>query len=252
MPIDRNPAYEQIEGRNPVLEALRGPRRVLEVYLARGIERKGVVAEIASESGRGGIPLREVSRERLAEIAETTAPQGVVARVSPYRYAKLEDIISTGVDNSPLVFALDGVEDPRNLGSLLRVADATAADGVIVAKRRSAHVTAAVAKASAGAVEHIRLAQVANMERTLARLKEEGLWVVGAEAEGGVPYWELDLTGPLVLVLGGEGKGLGRLVRERCDFLARLPMLGSVSSLNVATAAAVLAYEAVRQRSGIG
>ena len=252
MPTKSNPVYEQVEGRNPVLEALRGPRKVLQVYLARGIERKGVVTEIIYESGRGGVSVHEVSRERLAEIAETTAPQGIVARVSPYRYAELEDIIHAGSDNPPLVFALDGVEDPRNLGSLLRVADAVAADGAIVTKRRSAQVTAAVAKASAGAVEHLRVARVANMERTLARLKEEGLWVVGAEAEGGVPYWKLDLTGPLVLVLGSEGKGLGRLVRERCDFLARLPMLGRVSSLNVATAAAVLAYEVVRQRGSIG
>ncbi len=251
MPRDRNPIYEQVEGRNPVLEVLRGPREVLEVYLARGIEHKGVLAEIISESGRVGVPLREVSREWINEIAETSAPQGVVARVSPYRYAELEDIIGAAGDNSPLAFALDGVEDPHNLGSLLRVADAVAADGVIVAKRRSAHVTAAVAKASAGAVEHVRLARVANMERTLYRLKEEGFWVVGAEVEGGVPYWELNFTGSLVLVLGGEGKGLGRLVKERCDFLARLPMLGGVSSLNVAAAAAVLAYEAVRQRGGI-
>jgi 23S rRNA (guanosine2251-2'-O)-methyltransferase len=252
MPTDRNPIYEQVEGRNPVLEALRGPRKVLEVYLARGVERRGVVAEIVSESGIQGVPLREVSRQRMAEIAETPAPQGVAARVSPYRFAGLEDIVGTAHDRAPLILALDGVEDPHNLGSLLRVADAVAADGVMVPKRRSAQVTSAVAKASAGAVEHVRLARVANMERALARLKEEGFWVVGAEAEGSVPYWELDLTGPLVLVLGGEGKGLGRLVRQRCDFLAGLPMLGGVSSLNVAAAAAVLAYEAVRQRSAAG
>jgi 23S rRNA (guanosine2251-2'-O)-methyltransferase len=251
MPTDRNnPVYEQIEGRNPVLEALLGERKVYEVYLARGIERKGVVAQIISECDRQGIPMRELPRERFNEMTETSAPQGVVARVSPYRYAELEDILDTAGKNPALVFALDGVEDPHNLGTLLRVADAVTADGVIVAKRRSAQVTATVAKASAGAVEHVRLARVANLERALARLKEEGLWVVGAEGKGGVPYWELDLTGPLALVLGGEGKGLSRLVRKRCDFLAGLPMLGEVSSLNVATAAAVLAYEAVRQRAG--
>jgi 23S rRNA (guanosine2251-2'-O)-methyltransferase len=251
MPTDKNnPIHEQVEGRNPVLEALRGPRNVSEVYLARGIERKGIVAQIISESDRQGIPMRELPRERFNEMAQTSAPQGVLARVSPYRYAELEDIMSAEGESPPLIFALDGVEDPHNLGTLLRVADAVAADGVIVAKRRSAQVTAAVAKASAGALEHVRLARVANLERALARLKEEGLWVVGAEGQAGVPYYELDLTGPLALVLGGEGKGLGRLVKQRCDFLAGLPMLGGVSSLNVATAAAVLAYEAIRQREG--
>jgi 23S rRNA (guanosine2251-2'-O)-methyltransferase len=251
MSTGSEPIYEQVEGRNPVLEALRGPRRVLEVYLAAGVERKGVVARIISESGRGGIPLSEVPRRRIEEMARTSAPQGVVARVSPYRYARLEEVIPAADSGPALLLALDGVEDPHNLGSLLRIADAVAADGVVVARRRSAQVTEAVAKASAGAVEHVRIARVANMARTLSRLKEEGLWIVGAEAEGSVPYWELDLTGPLVLLLGGEGKGLGRLVKERCDFLAGLPMMGGVSSLNVAAAAAVLAYEALRQRGGV-
>jgi 23S rRNA (guanosine2251-2'-O)-methyltransferase len=251
MPTDKsNPIYEKVEGRNPVLEALRGPRNVYEVYLVKGVERKGVVAEIISEIDREGVPLRELPRERFNEMAETSSPQGVLARVSPYRYLDLEDLLPVEGEKPPLLFALDGVEDPHNLGTLLRVADAVAADGVIVAKRRSAQVTATVAKASAGAVEYVRLARVANLERALGRLKEEGLWVVGAESEEGVPYWELDLTVPLALVLGGEGKGLSRLIRQRCDFLAWLPMLGGVSSLNVATAAAVLAYEAVRQRAG--
>ena len=140
-------------------------------------------------------------------------------------------------------------EDPQNLGSLLRVADAAGVDHVIIPKRRSANVTATVAKASAGAVEHVRIVRVSNVASALARLKNDGFWVVGAESEGGVPYYELDLAVPLVIVLGGEGGGLGRLVKERCDLMARLPMRGAVTSLNVANAGAVLLYEALRQRS---
>jgi len=249
MPSTRASSHEQIEGRNPVLEALRGPRRVYTVYLADGVDAKGAVAEIVKKCRSESIPIREIPRERLDEMAETASPQGVLAEVSPYRYAEIDEILGTAGADIPLVFALDGVEDPRNFGSLLRVADAVGADGVIVTRRRSAHVTAAVAKASAGAVEHIRVAQVANMANTLSALKKKGLWVVGADSMGGVPYYEIDFTVPLVLVLGSEGKGLGRLVGERCDFVVRLPMVGEVSSLNVATAGAVLAYEALRQRT---
>jgi 23S rRNA (guanosine2251-2'-O)-methyltransferase len=240
----------QVEGRNPVLEALRGPREVYQVYLATGVVRKGAIAEIMKECDRQGVPVLEVPRERLAGMSETKAPQGVAASVSPYRYASLDEIQAvSGAARIPLVLVLDGIEDPRNFGSLLRVADAAAVNGVIIARRRSVQVTAAVAKASAGAVEHVKVTQVSNIASTIARLKRDGLWVVGAESIGGSPYWELDLTVPLALVLGGEGKGLGRLVRESCDHLARLPMLGRVSSLNVANAGAVLAYEVVRQRS---
>lgn len=241
---------EQVEGRNPVLEALRGPREVHVVYIASGVGRKGALEEILAACERQGVPVHDIPRQRLDAMAVTNAPQGVVASVAPYRYAELDEILAAdGVEAAPLVLVLDGVEDPQNLGSLLRVADAAAANGVIIARRRSASVTAAVAKASAGAVEHVRVAQVSNIASTLTMLKRQGLWVVGAEAKGGVPYWELDMRVPLALVLGGEGKGLSRLARERCDHLAGLPMLGRVSSLNVANAGAVLVYEVVRQRS---
>jgi 23S rRNA (guanosine2251-2'-O)-methyltransferase len=249
MPSDKNPQLERIEGRNPVLEALRGPRRVSRVYLARGTEAVGPVREIISLCSKAGVPLSEVSREQINEMAETASPQGVVAEVAPYRYYELREIPAPGVERTPLLLALDGIEDPQNLGSLLRVAEAAGVDFVIIPRRRSAHVTAAVAKASAGAVEHVKIAMVSGISGALSRLKETGYWVVGAESRAGITYWELDLSGPLVLVLGGEGGGLGRLVRERCDFLAGLPMLGKVSSLNVANAGAVLLYEALRQRT---
>lgn len=248
MPDRRTPEYEQVEGRNPVLEALRGPRRVLEVVIARGLDRKGTAGRIIAGCEMAGIPIREVDTAELDGLAETSSPQGFIARVEPYRFSEWRELIPANGDHTPLLVALDGVEDPGNFGSLLRVADAAGADGVIIAKRRSAHVTPAVAKASAGALEYVKISQVANIAATLERFKEAGLWVVGAEMAGGTPYYELDLTLPTVVVLGGEGAGLRRLVKERCDFLASLPMLGEVSSLNVAAAGAVLLYEAVRQR----
>lgn len=239
---------EQVEGRNAVLEALRGPREVREVLISRGTGRRGAVQEIISLCERRGVPVREVPRERLEEMSATPSPQGVIALVSPYAYYQLSDVPAPGEGKAPLVLVLDGVEDPRNFGSLLRVADATGTDAVIIASRRSVGITPAAAKASAGAAEHVKVVRVSNIPSVLNRLKHDGYWVVGAEATGGVPYFELDLTGPLALVLGGEGRGLGRLVSERCDFVACLPMLGSVDSLNVSAAGAVMLYEAVRQR----
>lgn len=232
-----------------MLEALRGPRDVREVYIAEGLGRSGVIGDIISLAESGGVPLSRLPRQEISHIARTSSPQGVLASVSPYRYGTLEELTAGfKEDTVPLVLVLDGVEDPRNFGSLLRVADAVGVNGVIVARRRSCPVTAVVAKASAGAVEHVMVVQVASISGTLMRMKEEGLWVVGADAEGGDLYHQLDLTLPVAVVLGGEGKGLRRLVKERCDFLARLPMAGGISSLNVSAAGAVLLYEVLRQR----
>lgn len=170
--------------------------------------------------------------------------------MSPYRYYDLKQAVSfLGKGKTALVVALDGVEDPQNFGSILRLAETAGADFVITAKRRSCSVTPAVAKASAGAVEHARIVRVPNLPGALARLKDEGLWVVGADPGGKEPYFNMDLTVPLVFVLGSEGKGIGRLVKEQCDFLASLPLFGEVKSLNVSSTAAVLLYEAVRQRA---
>ena len=251
MPAERVSEYELIEGRNPVLEAIRGPRRVFEVVIVHGIAKKGTLSKIVTACERKEIPVRVVEKNELEEMARTSSPQGVIAKVSPYRFASWTELIESDGGSAPLLLVLDRVEDPQNLGSIIRAADAAGADGVIVAKRRSAHVTAAVAKASAGALEHVRIAQVSSIAATLSRLKEEGLWIVGAEASGGVPYYDIDLTVPVAIVLGGEGTGLARLVKERCDFMASLPMLGEVSSLNVASTGAVLLYEAVRQRLGV-
>ncbi len=232
-----------------MLEALKGPRKVYVVYVADGLTG-GVIGSVRKLAGEKGVPVKVIPRDDLDRMASTEAAQGVLARVAPYRYFELEDVLAAAKGRKPLLLALDGVEDPQNLGSLLRVADATGVDGVVVTRRRTAPVGPSVAKASAGAVEHVRLARVSNMAGALEKLKNEGLWVTGADCGSLDPYNTVDMTLPLVVVLGGEGKGLSRLVRERCDFLVSVPMRGRVTSLNVATAGAVLLYEAVRQRAG--
>lgn len=230
---------EIIYGIRPVIEALRsGRRRVLEVLDAAGDE--GVRKTAAAR----GVEVKKVSRQRVDELARGGVHQGVVARVEPYPYSGLEEILSAP---EPLVLVLDGVTDPRNLGAVLRVADGAGASGVVIPKDRAVGVTAAAVKASAGASEHVRVARETNLRRAIGRMKEAGLWVYAAEA-GGTPYTELDLAGPVALVLGSEGRGVRRLVREACDGEVSIPMLGVVASLNVSVAAAVLLYEARRRR----
>lgn len=230
---------ETIYGVRPVIEALRGGRRkVLEVLDATGS------AQVAQAAKAAGVFVQKVSQQRVAELAAGAVHQGIVARVSPYPYVELEDLLSTPV---PLVVVLDGVTDPHNLGAVLRVADAAGASGVVIPKDRAAGVTAAAVKASAGASEHVPVARVTNLRRAVDQMQRAGLWVYAAEV-GGTEYGDLDLTGPIGLVLGSEGRGVRRLVREGCDGAISIPMLGAVGSLNVSVAAAVLLYEARRQR----
>ena len=230
---------EFIYGTRPVVEALRsGRRKVFEILDAVG---DGEVAKIA---GARNITVRRVSRQQVEDLARGGVHQGVVARVEPYPYSGLDEILAAPV---PLVLVLDGVTDPRNLGAVLRVADGAGASGVVVPKDRSVGVTAAAVKASAGASEHVRVARETNLRRAIDRMKEAGLWVYTAEV-GGTSHTNLDLAGPAALVLGSEGRGVRRLVREGCDGTVSIPMLGAVESLNVSVAAAVLLYEARRQR----
>jgi len=230
---------EVVYGVRPVIEVLRSRRRAVHEVLDSTGNRE--VERLAADAGVG---VRRVPRGRVARLAGGGAHQGVAARVGPYPYAALEDVL--GGEN-PLVAVLDGVTDPRNLGAVLRAADGAAASGVVVPKDRAAGVTPAAVKASAGASEHVRLARVTNLRRAVDRMKEEGLWVYAAEP-GGENYAEADLSGPVALVLGSEGRGVRRLVREGCDGVLSIPMLGAVSSLNVSVAAAILLYEARRQR----
>jgi len=235
---------EIVYGIRPVVEALRGRRRkVHEILDAVGDE------EIASEAATRSVRLRGVRREHVEELAPDVVHQGVAARVGPYQYSGLEEIL--GAPN-PLVVVLDGVTDPRNLGAILRVADGAGASGVVIPKDRAVGVTPAAVKASAGASEHVPVARETNLRRALDKIKEAGAWAYAAEGEASSAYTDLDLSGPVALVLGSEGRGLRRLIREGCDGAASIPMRGAVSSLNVSVAAAVLLFEARRQRGWRG
>jgi 23S rRNA (guanosine2251-2'-O)-methyltransferase len=228
---------EIIYGVRPVVEALKGRRRrVIEVLDSTGSREVSVAA--------GGVAVKKVSRDRVDELARGGVHQGVVARVEAYPHSSLEEILAVP---EPLILVLDGVTDPRNLGAVLRAADGTGASGVVIPKDKAVGVTAAAVKASAGASEHVRVARVTNLKRAVDALKAANVWVYAAEA-GGTDYAKMDLAGPVAFVLGSEGRGVRRLVREACDGTVSVPMLGAVSSLNVSVAAAVLAYEARRQR----
>lgn len=244
---------ERVEGRNPVLEALRGPREVKRIYVGKGAGKSPSIEEIFALAGNAGIPVEEIDRRRLEDMSRTASPQGVIADVEPYTYLSLGELLeSVDPATSPMVLLLDGVEDPRNMGSLIRTADAAGVSAVVIGKHRAAAVTPVVASASAGAVEHVRLARVPNIPEALRRLKDKGLWVFGAEEGASTPYYEADLGLPLAIVLGGEGKGLSRLAAELCDFLVSIPMHGRVSSMNVSAAGAVLMFEAARRRDTAG
>ena len=230
---------EIIHGVRPVIEALRSRKReVFEVLDAAKISEVAKVADVA------GVPVKKVTRARIEELARGAAHQGVAARVGPYPYSDLGEILAAP---DPLILVLDGVTDPRNLGAVLRAAEGAGASGVVIPKDRVVGVTAAAVKASAGASEHVPVARETNLRRAIDRMREAGVWVYAAEI-GGTTYTELDLSGSVALVLGSEGRGVRRLVREGCDGAVSIPMHGAVESLNVSVAAAILLYEARRQR----
>jgi 23S rRNA (guanosine2251-2'-O)-methyltransferase len=231
-----------VYGLRPVVEALRSKRREVREVLY-SVEDEEVISEAAAR----GVPVKRISRGRIEELARGGVHQGVVAWVGPYPYSRLEEILAV---SDLLVVVLDGVTDPRNLGAVLRAADGAGASGVVIPKDRAVGVTPVVVKASAGASEHVPVARETNLRRALEKMKEAGAWIYAAEGGGGnsTKYTDLDLSGPVAFVLGSEGRGVRRLVREGCDGLVSIPMRGAVSSLNVSVAAAVLLFEAGRQR----
>ena len=239
---------EYIYGRKPVFEALRGRRRVHKIQLARETKPSSPVADILRLVAEKSIPLERLPKRDLDDLIGDVRHQGVIAEVEPFHYANIAELVASTAEKSrALVVALDGVTDPQNLGAVIRTAAAAGADGIIVPKHGAAPVTAAVAKASAGLVEHAVIAAT-NLNNALDRLKGCGFWVVGADADAPALIWDLDLAGKIVLVFGGEGEGLSRLVKSKCDFLAKLPLAAPVESLNVSAAAAVMIYEVARQR----
>ncbi len=244
--------YEElsIEGRNAVLEAFRGGKTIDKLYVLEGCQ-DGPVRTIIREAKKQDTLLYSVSRERLDQMSKTGKHQGVIAFGAAYAYAEVEDMLEAAREKGedPFLILLDGIEDPHNLGAIIRTANLAGAHGVIIPKRRAAGLTATVAKTSAGALNYTPVAKVTNLVSTMEDLKKKGLWFVCADMGGELMY-RCNLRGPLGLVIGSEGEGVSRLVREHCDFTAAVPMKGDIDSLNASVAAGVLAYEIVRQRMG--
>lgn len=237
-----------IEGRNAVIEAFRSGKPIDKIYILDGCQ-DGPVRTIIREAKKHDTILNFVSKERLDQLSETGKHQGVVAHAAAYEYSEVEDMFALAEKRGedPFLILLDNIEDPHNLGAIIRTANLAGAHGVIIPKRRAAGLTATVAKTSAGALNYTPVAKVTNLAKTMEELKERGLWFVCADM-GGESMYRLNLTGPIGLVIGNEGEGVGRLVKEKCDFTASIPMKGDIDSLNASVAAGVLAYEIVRQR----
>ncbi len=246
-------APSQIEGRRPVLEALRAGRPLRRLLVARG-ERHGLLLEIIRLAREQGIRIEEVPPADLERRARTRVHQGVVALAAAEPPVDVANLLARARQRgeAPLLLIAAGIQDPQNLGSLIRSAEAAGAHGVVIPRHRAAGLTPAVAKAAAGALAHLPVAEAVNLSQTIEMLKKEGLWVCGADPGAETSYHEADLGGPLALVVGSEGRGMPRLVRETCDFLVRIPMAGRVASLNAAVAGAILMFEAQRQRRAAG
>ena len=254
LPRDKGPADvpelpdDLVAGRNAVMEMLKGSRSVNRLLVANG-SSEGSMREIIALAKEKGINIQFYDRSKLDAMAPGIRHQGVLAQVPPVQYAELEDILQIARDRNepPFIVLLDELEDPHNLGAILRTADAAGVHGVLIPKHRSCPLSATVAKTSAGAVEHVPVARIGNMVQTIKKLKKEGLWVAAADMDG-TDYYDTDLTGSLLLVIGSEGQGVGRLIKEQCDFVVRIPMVGKINSLNASVAGSILMYEAMKQR----
>ena len=241
----------QIEGRNALTEALRSGRTIDKVFIAAGETDRGL-QRLAADAKEAGAVVVPVDRRKLDAMSQSHSHQGVIALVAAREYFTLEAILQEAADRgeAPLIVICDELSDPHNLGAIMRSAECAGAHGVIIPKRRSVGLTATVAKASAGAMEYMKVARVTNINNTINELKERGVWIFGAAGEGSVPMYKADMTGPAAIVIGNEGDGLSQLVRKNCDMLVHIPMAGRISSLNASAAASILLYEAVRQRLG--
>ena len=238
----------KIEGRNAVLEALRAGKPIDKLYVLDGCS-DGPVRTIIREAKKGDTIINYVKKERLDQLSETGHHQGVIAMAASYEYATVEDILEKAREKgeAPFIFVLDNIEDPHNLGAMIRTANLAGAHGVIIPKRRAVGLTPTVARTSAGAINYTPVAKVTNLKQTMEQLKKEGMWFVCADMDG-TSYYQMDLKGPMGLVIGNEGEGVSRLIKETCDFVASIPMKGDIDSLNASVAAGVLAFEIARQR----
>lgn len=238
-----------IAGRNAIIEALKKGRPIDCIYILKGAER-GSVGKIIALAKEQGVPIKDAAAPKLEALCGGVAHQGVVAMAACHDFATMEDIFQKAGDQPPFVIICDNIEDPHNLGAIIRTAEAAGAHGVIIPKRRGVGLTATVAKTSAGAVEYMPVVRVANIVSTIEELKQKGLWIFCADMDG-KPWCESDMSGPIGIVVGAEGNGVSRLTKEHCDFVVSLPMCGQVNSLNASVAAAIVIYEAVRQRQGL-
>ena len=240
---------DQVEGRNSVLEILESEKDINKIYVTRG-EKQGSINKIIGRAKGKGIVLVEVDKSKLDEMSQTGNHQGVIAIVPPFEYCEVKDILDEAKNKNeqPFILILDGIEDPHNLGAIIRTAETAGVHGVIIPKRRAASVNSTVNKVSAGAVEHMKVARVNNINDTIQYLKDNGLWIIGTDGKAENYYYEQDLTGPIALVIGSEGYGMNRLVSENCDILVKIPMMGKITSLNASVSAGIVTYEIVKQR----
>ncbi|PQD94147.1 23S rRNA (guanosine(2251)-2'-O)-methyltransferase RlmB [Pradoshia eiseniae] len=241
-----------IMGRNTVLEALRSERDIHKIWIAEGAT-KGQIQQVVAVAKENKVMIQVVPKKKLDQMVEGNH-QGVIAQVAAYQYAELDDIFRKAEkkQEDPFILLLDELEDPHNLGSILRTADASGVHGIIIPKRRSVGLTATVAKSSTGAIEHVPVVRVTNLSRTIEELKERGVWIAGTDAKGSQDYRRMDGSMPLGIVIGSEGRGMSRIIKEKCDFLFHLPMVGHVTSLNASVAASLLMYEVYRKRHPLG
>ena len=242
----------QVEGRNSVLELLESGKDINKIFITKG-ERHGSINKIIAIAKENKIVIIEKDKRQMEEMTQTNNYQGVIAVVPPFEYCEIEDILQTAKERNEEAFILilDGIEDPHNLGSIIRTAETAGVHGVIIPKRRAVQVNATVNKASAGAVEHMNIARVTNIADSIQKLKNEGLWICGTDINTDTYYYNQDLTGPLGIVIGNEGKGISEKVKKNCDFLVKIPMKGKVTSLNASVSTGIIIYESLKQRNAI-
>ena len=247
--IDRQNFSDQIEGRNPVLELLESGKDINKIFISRG-EKQGSINKIIAKAKENKVIIVEVDRNKINEMSQTGNHQGVIAIIPPFEYCEVEDILKEARERNedPFIVILDGIEDPHNLGAIIRTAETAGAHGIIIPKRRAASVNSTVNKVSTGAVEHMKIARVNNINDTIKYLKDNGIWIIGTDMEATKYYYEEDFNLPVGIVIGSEGFGMSRLVKENCDLLVKIPMKGKITSLNASVSAGIAMYEIVRQR----
>lgn len=246
---EENEYLDQIEGRNSVIELLESGRDINKIFIQSG-ERHGSINKIIAMARERKVIIKEIDKNKMKQMAQTDNYQGVIAIVPPFEYCDVDDILSEAKSRQeePFVVILDGIEDVHNLGSIIRTAETAGVHGIIIPKRRAASVNSIVSKVSAGAVEYMKIARVNNLTDTIKYLKEQGLWICGTDMATKQEYDKQDYTGPIGIVIGSEGFGMSRLVKENCDFLVKIPMMGKITSLNASVSAGIVIYEAVKQR----